>query len=78
VAARKKKPAATGLMKSTPIIVAASKPRNRLATHPLLKKSGAHVDPSGRDKRERDTALDAQHELRAAVNGGRKRSRDDE
>jgi hypothetical protein len=78
VAARKQKPAATGLVNSIPTIVAASKPRNRLATHLLLKKSGAHVDPSGRDKRERDTALDAQYELQAAVSGRRKRSRDDE
>ncbi|MBL8309417.1 MAG: hypothetical protein JNL19_03240 [Burkholderiales bacterium] len=45
------------------LVVPASKPRNRLATHPLLRKSGTHADARQRrngqlDDRQRDSMRD--------------------
>jgi len=33
---------------STPLVIPASRPRNRLALDPLLKKSGPHSDKRGK------------------------------
>ncbi len=46
------------------LVVPVSKPRNRLATHPLLRKSGAHADARQKRNdqladRQRDAMLDA-------------------
>lgn len=47
------------------LVVPVSKPRNRLATHPLLRKSGTHADVRQKrndqlDDRQRDAMLDIQ------------------
>lgn len=42
---------------STPLVVPASRPRNRLALDPLLKKSGPHSDKRGK----RLQAVDNEH-----------------
>lgn len=51
---------------TAPLIVPASRPRNRVAVDPLLKKSGPHGD--GRSKRLRATERHGDQEIAAATN----------
>jgi hypothetical protein len=60
MAARKNKTITTALPLAprapVPLTIEALKPRNRLATHPLLKKSSVHTD--ARQRRAREALLD--------------------
>lgn len=51
------------------------KPRNPLATNPLLKKSTMHTDTGGRNKRGRGGAVEVQQGVQDALN--RRRGGDD-
>lgn len=52
-------------VKVAPLVIPVSRPRNRLATDPLLKKSGAHTDK--RNKRSHATAHESTQDIADAL-----------
>ncbi|GEM_PF-1911948 len=68
-------PAPGNKLAATVAVVPASKPRNRLAADPLLRKSGAHVadDGKGGTKRSRVAEQDLRNEIAALPVHGRRR-----
>ena len=73
MATRKSKSVPKVLVKSAPnaaltLTIPVLKPRNHLATNPLLKKSAAHTDALSRDQRKRGNALEVQQAVQDALN----------
>lgn len=80
MATRKSKSIAKVVEKRTPnagltLTIPVLKPRNLLATHPLLKKSAAHNNAEDRNKRRRGSALEVRHGVQDSLN--RRRGGDD-
>ena len=53
------------LVKVAPLVIPSSRPRNRLATDPLLKKSGVHTDK--RNKRSHAAANESSQDIADAL-----------
>ena len=53
------------------LTIPVAKPRNRVATNPLLKKSAAHTDAQRRDQGRRGNALEVQQGVQAMLDGHR-------
>ena len=73
MAARKSRSIPKAVAKRTPtavlsLTIPVTKPRNRIAMNPLLKKSAAHTEGQSRVKRERGDALEVQQGVQDALN----------
>ena len=77
MAARNSKSILPVVAKRTPnvaltLAIPVSKPRNRVAMNPLLKKSAVHADAQSRDKRGRGNVLELQQGVQDALNRRRR------
>ena len=53
------------------LTIPVAKPRNRVATNPLLKKSAVHTDAQRRDQGRRGNALEVQQGIQDMLDGHR-------